>query len=97
MTAAKPLRQAMPQTAAFIDFARQVFGAPAVDAAIRAGLAGQPTFHADEAGQRIGTPPPAAGARFTVDQLRLADFPSIPDAGRPRPRPAATRRGKART
>ena len=78
MTAAKPLRQTMPQTAAFVDFARRVFGTQAVDAAIRAGLDGQPTFHADEAGQHIGTPPPANGARFTVDRLRLADFPSVP-------------------
>lgn len=68
----------MPQTAAFVDFARQVFGSLAVNAAIRAGLEGQQTFHASEAGQQIGTPAPPTAARFTVDQLHLGDFPSHP-------------------
>ena len=43
----KPLRQAMPFTASIIDVQ-----------AVRAGLDGQPTFHAKENGHEVGTPIP---------------------------------------
>lgn len=52
---AKPLRVAMPATAAFIDAMREAFGADMINAAIRAGLDGQPTFWASENGQEVGT------------------------------------------
>lgn len=52
----KPLRQAMPQVTAFIDNLRAAFGAEAIDAAIKAGIAGHQTFHAKENGHEIGTP-----------------------------------------
>lgn len=55
---AKPLRQAMPETAALIDNLRAAFGAEMIDSAIRAGLDGQPTFWARENGQEVGTPQP---------------------------------------
>lgn len=58
---ASSLRQAMPRTAEFIDACREFFGAASVNAAIRAGIDGQPTFFASENGQRIGTPEPSAG------------------------------------
>ena len=65
------LRDAMPQTAAFIDFAREVFGAESVNAAIRKGMGGLPGhFHAVEAGREVGTPMPET-VGFTVDQLWL--------------------------
>lgn len=52
----KPLRQIMPTVAAWIDQHRAVFGEADTNAAIRAGIDGQPTFYATENGQAIGTP-----------------------------------------
>lgn len=54
----KPLRQTMPTVAAWIDQHRAVFGEADTNAAIRAGINGQPTFYARENGQAIGTPQP---------------------------------------
>lgn len=54
----KPLRQAMPETAAFIDACRAAFGADTINAAIKAGINGQPTFWASENGQEVGTKAP---------------------------------------
>lgn len=71
----KPLRQAMPKTAAFVDALRAVFGAPAIDQAIRNGMAGGSDFFASEGGHTIGCQPPP-GASFSVDALQLAGFPS---------------------
>ncbi|MGY6214969.1 hypothetical protein ACW73L_07390 [Methylolobus aquaticus] len=51
------LREQMPQTAAFIDDLRAVFGKESVDAQIRAGMRGDPMFWASEAGHEIGTKP----------------------------------------
>lgn len=59
----KPLRQAMPTVAAWIDDLRAAFGAEMIDAAIRAGLDGQPTFHAREGGREVGTPIPCDPAK----------------------------------
>lgn len=75
--AAKPLRQAMPTVAAFIDALRAVYGAATIDASIRAGMDGMQTFHASENGLTVGSAPPEPGARFTVDQLHLDDFSSV--------------------
>lgn len=52
----KPLREEMPMTAWFVDFAREVFGAESVDPQIKAGMRGEPVFHAVENGREIGTP-----------------------------------------
>lgn len=54
----KPMRQAMPTVAGWIDNLRAAFGADMIDAAIRAGIAGQHTFHAREGGHEVGTPIP---------------------------------------
>ena len=65
------LRDSMPETAAFIDFARAVAGADAVNAAIRKGMAGLPgNFHAVENGQEVGTEFPETVV-FSVEQLWL--------------------------
>ena len=57
MSQTMSLRDQMPRTAAFIDDLRAAFGAEAIDAAIRAGIKGEPgRFHATEAGQSVGTP-----------------------------------------
>lgn len=69
--AAKPLRQAMPRVAEFIDAAREAFGAAAVDRAIRNGMAGGTDFYASEAGHTVGRLPVAPGARFTFDALQI--------------------------
>jgi hypothetical protein len=74
----KPLRQAMPKVAEFLDALREVFGEQPVNAAYKASRDGLPTFHACENGMSIGIVPPEPGARFTADQLRLDDFPSRP-------------------
>ncbi len=64
----KPLRQAMPTVAGWIDDLRAAFGADMIDAAIRAGIAGQHTFHAREGDHEVGTPIPynqAAAVRLS--------------------------------
>ena len=53
---AKPLRDTMPATAAWIDTLREVFGDEAINPPIRAGMAGLPCFHAVENGTEIGVP-----------------------------------------
>lgn len=50
------MRDQMPQTTRFIDWLRQELGARAVDDAIRAGMAGEPRFFAEENGHQLGTP-----------------------------------------
>jgi len=49
------LREAMPETAAFLDELRRIFGTADINIQIRKGLAGEPTFHAVENGHEIGT------------------------------------------
>ena len=63
----KPLRQAMPTVAGWIDDLRAAFGADTINAAIRAGLDGQPTFYARENGAEIGTKDTDQG--LTLDQI----------------------------
>ncbi|WP_034639943.1 hypothetical protein [Chitinilyticum aquatile] len=55
---AKPgnLREAMPETTAFIDSLRAVFGADLINRQIKGGMNGQPTFYARENGIEVGTP-----------------------------------------
>lgn len=63
MTKPKPMRQAMPWVTARIDELRAAFGADLIDPSIRAGIDGQPTFHAIENGIEVGTPIPYDPAR----------------------------------
>ena len=51
------LRQAMPETTAFIDQMREAFGAEMINAAIRAGIDGVGTFWAKENGHEVGSRP----------------------------------------
>lgn len=67
----KPMRQAMPETAAFIDAAREVFGAADIDAALKAGVCDQPAFWAREAGHEVGTPSPAPALSISGDALNV--------------------------
>lgn len=52
--AEKPLREAMPTVATWIDELREAFGADTINSAIRNGMAGGTHFYAEECGQQIG-------------------------------------------
>lgn len=56
----KPLRQAMPETAAFIDALRAAFGPDTINDAIRNGMQGGSDFYAIENGHQIGSKLPEA-------------------------------------
>lgn len=49
------MREAMPQTADFIDRMREVFGAEVINPSLQAGMRGTPGFFAIESGHVIGT------------------------------------------
>lgn len=73
------LRQTMPRTAEFVDACREFFGTAEVNAAIRAGIDGQPTFFASENGYRVGTPaPPDRG--LTLDRLVIGPLRRVAPA-----------------
>ncbi len=78
----KPMRQAMPRVAEFIDACAAAWGGQVVGAIIRAGMDGQPVFHASEGGHEIGTriPPPAAS--YTADQLLATSPRGVAGPGR---------------
>lgn len=59
------LRAEMPLVSAFIDDMRAAFGAETVNAAIRAGLDGQPTFWASENGRTVGRKSEGVGVRLS--------------------------------
>lgn len=64
------LRQAMPQTAAWIDELRDAFGADAINASIRKGMAGLPGhFHAEENGRQAGTEFISFGIEVSAAQM----------------------------
>ncbi len=72
MTPAKPLREAMPRVAEFVDAVREAFGAAAVDRAIRNGMAGGTDFCASEAGHTVGHQAAEPGASFSFDDLQIS-------------------------
>jgi len=65
----KPLRQAMPRVAEFLDACAAAWGGQAISAIIRAGLDGQPVFHASEGGHEIGTRMQPPAASYPADVL----------------------------
>lgn len=78
----RPLRQAMPIVAAWIDLLRSVFGAEQINAAIRQGMSGGTDFHASENGHTVGHLPPEPGLRVHPDQMYLRprkEPPCTPD------------------
>lgn len=76
----KPLRQTMPTVSAFIDEMREAFGADEINASIKAGMAGQPTFYACEGGVTVGTKDTRTG--FPLSRM-VIDAPDAPvQAGR---------------
>ena len=71
----KPLRLQMPETAAFIDDLRAAFGADCINATIKAGMNGQPVFHARENGHEIGTALPCCAERsVAMSDIDLKPF-----------------------
>ncbi len=72
MTKAKPLRQAMPTVAGWIDEMRAAFGPESINAAIKSGIDGQPTFWASENGRQIGTKaPPCPERTVSLAEIHL--------------------------
>jgi hypothetical protein len=55
MTTKPSMRDQMPECAALIDSLRKAFGKEMIDAQIRKGMRGEPTFWATENGHEIGT------------------------------------------
>ena len=66
----KPLRQAMPTVAAWIDELRDAFGTETVNASIKAEMEGQQTFYASENGQQVGTQLPYCAEK----SVKLSDI-----------------------
>lgn len=61
----KELREKMPEIAAWVDQMVDAFGKDCVHGQIRRGLAGEPTFFAQENGHAVGTPV-GQGVRYQV-------------------------------
>ncbi|OGT03312.1 MAG: hypothetical protein A2143_08055 [Gallionellales bacterium RBG_16_57_15] len=74
-TKAKPLRERMPETAAFIDVCRETFGKECVNEMIRLGIEGAQTFHAAENGIEVGTAMPGFDELkgITLDRMVLRE------------------------
>ena len=70
------LREEMPATAAAVDWFRLAFGADEVNALIKAGMNGEPTFYAIENGKEVGTkiPEPQGGCLNSEQYLRLGQM-----------------------
>ncbi|GGI16416.1 hypothetical protein [Oxalicibacterium faecigallinarum] len=70
------MREAMPETAAFIDKMRAAFGVESINESIKGGMRGQGAFWAKENGQEVGSRQPVPksivgwdkfGRSFTFD------------------------------
>lgn len=83
----KPMREAMPHTAAFIDAVRAAFGAEQINAQIKKGMAGLPGhFHARENGHEAGTPFADRGVCVSLAETDINPTMKAPDADRNRRR-----------
>ena len=76
---AKPLRDTMPECAAFIDACREAFGADGINASIKAGMDGQPTFYASENGRTVGTKSASVG--IPLSQMPFGPWNAIVQTG----------------
>jgi hypothetical protein len=76
----KPLRDTMPISTAFIDACRESFGAAGINASIKAGMDGQPTFYASENGRTVGTKCESVG--IPLSQMQISPLKAIVQAGR---------------
>lgn len=78
MKPAKPLRETMPQCAAFIDELREVFGAEEINAQIKLGMQGAQTFHARENGHEVGTRFSEPVKYITADRMVIRPTSPLP-------------------
>lgn len=68
----------MPTIAALIDDLRAAFGPETINEAIKAGIDGQPVFHARENGYQIGTPLPSVeGKSISMADIDLRPASSL--------------------
>lgn len=74
------LRETMPETAAFIDAMREAFGADQINASIKAGIDGQPTFYACENGVEVGTKDTRTG--IALSECVIGPWRATAQAGR---------------
>lgn len=66
---AKPLRETMPLTAAWIDQLREAFGTESINNSIRLGMQGFPDwFHATEGAHEVGTQFKPVTKSITLDR-----------------------------
>lgn len=79
----KPLRQAMPTVAGWIDELRDVFGADGINASIKNGMAGGADFYAEENGHALGSDAAPGGHVVSLADMILAK-PEKEDDGRSR-------------
>lgn len=77
------MREQMPVVAALIDDLRAAFGTEFIEGIIKAGMAGQPVFHATENGHTVGTPVPA-GTKVVRDEKGIPCIVVAPDGTRRR-------------
>lgn len=74
MSNAKPLREFMPETAAWIDQLRDAFGADVIVPIVRAGMNGEPVFYAIENGRTVGTKAEQSGTPWNGDGIAARRF-----------------------
>lgn len=79
----KPMREAMPTVAGWIDELREVFGADGINASIKNGMAGGADFYAEENGHALGCDAAPGGHVVCLADMVLAK-PEKEDDGRPR-------------
>lgn len=68
----KDLRQQMPETAAFLDEMRKVFGKESIDVQVRKALKGQPTFWARENSHMLGVRDTSADHALKWDEKGIS-------------------------
>ena len=80
MSRKKPMREAMPTVAAWIDELREAFGADGINSAIRNGAAGGTHFYAEEGGQTIGCEAMPGGHSVSAIDMVLAKPDDLPES-----------------
>lgn len=75
----KPMREAMPTVAAWIDGLREAFGAAGINASIRNGMTGGADFYAEEAGHALGCEAMPGGHAVCLTDMILSK-PEKPSA-----------------
>lgn len=75
----KPMREAMPTVAAWIDELREVFGADGINTSIKNGMAGGADFYAEENGHTLGCEAMPVGQVVCLTEMILSK-PEKPSA-----------------